>query len=119
MSFELYVEVKRKGLTVHPLGALHLEHVGRGHVEHRDALGVVRRHAHDGVADHLEGPVLEGPHGVDPRLLGRVDEAAVDPARHPVQLERQGNVGYGLKSHLRDHGFESPDQIDKRKIKLA
>ena len=74
-------------LTVHPFRALHLEHVRRRHVEHGNALLVERRHAHDGITDRLEGPVNESPHGVDPSLLRGVDEAAVDPARHPVQLE--------------------------------
>ena len=44
---------------------------------------VVQRHALSVVgrvpALHQQGPVLEGPHGVDPGLHGGVDEAAVDP----------------------------------------
>jgi hypothetical protein len=74
-------------LTVHPFRALHLENVGRRHVEHRDPLRVEGGHAEDRVADHPEGSVLEGSHRVHPSLLGRVDEAAVDPARHSVELK--------------------------------
>ena len=41
---------------------------------------------------HQQGPVLEGPHGVDPGLHGGVDEAAVYPGRDLVAL-LPGHVG--------------------------
>ena len=66
---------------------MHLENVGGRHVKHGNPLGVEGRHPGDGVPDHPEGPVLEGPHGVHPRLLRRVHEAAVYPAGHPVELK--------------------------------
>ena len=37
----------------------------------------------------FECAVLEGSHGVDPGLAGAVDETAVDPARHPINLKKK------------------------------
>lgn len=56
----------------------------RGGVEEGNPHGVPHRKLPRGVRQ--EGPVLEGPHRVHPRLAGAVDEAAVDPRRHAVSL---------------------------------
>ena len=58
----------------------------RGMVLERDAIDVLGREAEERIAVHAEGAVAEGAHGVDPGLLGRVDEAGVDPGGHPVHL---------------------------------
>jgi hypothetical protein len=96
-------------LTVEPLGVEHPEHVRRRRVEERHACEVLGRHAeldagrerlllvlrflgHVVDAGHrlggrrVEGSVLERAHRVHPRLRGAVNERAVDPAGHAVQL---------------------------------
>ena len=74
-------------LTEHPLRRQHPQHVRCRVVLHGDPVDVLGRETQDGIALHLEGTVLEGPHGVDPGLLRGVDEAGVYPARHAVELQ--------------------------------
>ena len=70
----------------HPLRVELGEKVGGGSVHKGDSHLVERRHSFSRVSLHAQGPVLEAPHGVDPGLLGGVDEASVYPAGHGVLL---------------------------------
>ena len=81
-------------LTEHPLRRQSPEDVRTGLVEERHPRQVVRRHHRPRLPllrfHPLEGPVLEATQRAHPRLLARVHEAPVDPARHAVQLQGIG-----------------------------
>jgi hypothetical protein len=55
----------------------------------RNPLFVELWHSENGIAVHFHAAIVKGPHGVDPGLLGRVDEAGIDPAGHSIDLSTQ------------------------------
>ena len=76
----------------HPLRVELGQEVGGRGVHQRDSHLVEGRHSLGRVSLHAQRPVLEASHGVDPGLLGGVDEASVYPAGHGVLL-LPGHVG--------------------------
>ena len=76
----------------HPLRVELGQEVGGRGVHQRDSHLVEGRHPLGRVPLHAQRPVLEASHGVDPGLLGGVDEASVYPAGHGVLL-LPGHVG--------------------------
>lgn len=82
-----------------------------GVVLQRDAILVLDRHAQDGISVHLEGPVLERSHGVDPGLLCGVHEAGVDPACHSIDLwDSSDNSELVIRQGTYDHASLGPEQ---------
>lgn len=77
-------EVKKR-LTVKAFRAEHSHNMRHRVIEKWSAHGVPHWEVSRGL--HEKASVLEGPHGVRPRLAARVDEATVDPARHFVYLQ--------------------------------
>ena len=67
---------------------------------------------------HQQGPVLEGPHGVDPGLHGGVDEAAVYPGRDlvlllPRSVRRLAGAGVVLTSVERHRALTPALRVER------